>query len=156
MLWVCSAACGRVISSSATTAATGTSWLTAATRARLFAELMGRVTGVCGGRGGSQHLHWRNFYSNGVQGGIVPVATGMALAEKREGSGAVTVAFLGDGTLGEGVVYEAFNMAALWSVADPVCFGKQPHRPDDTHRAGGGGRYRRPFRRLRHPNLRAG
>ncbi len=80
----------------------------------LFAELMGKASGVCGGRGGSQHLQWRNFYSNGVQGGIVPVATGMALAEKRKGTGAVTVAFLGDGTLGEGVVYEALNMAALW------------------------------------------
>lgn len=80
----------------------------------LFAELMGKSTGVCGGRGGSQHLQWCNFYSNGVQGGIVPVATGMALAEKRKGSGAVVVCFLGDGTLGEGVVYEAFNMAALW------------------------------------------
>jgi acetoin:2,6-dichlorophenolindophenol oxidoreductase subunit alpha len=80
----------------------------------LFAELMGKASGVCGGRGGSQHLHWHNFYSNGVQGGIVPVATGMALAEKRKGSRAVTVAFLGDGTLGEGVVYEALNMAALW------------------------------------------
>jgi TPP-dependent pyruvate/acetoin dehydrogenase alpha subunit len=86
----------------------------------LFAELMGRATGVCGGRGGSQHLHWRNFYSNGVQGGIVPVATGMALAEKRKGSGAVTVAFLGDGTLGEGVIYEAFNMASLWRA--PILF----------------------------------
>ncbi len=81
---------------------------------RLFAELMGKASGVCGGRGGSQHLQWRNFYSNGVQGGIVPVATGMALAEKRKGNRAVTVAFLGDGTLGEGVVYEALNMAALW------------------------------------------
>ena len=80
----------------------------------LFAELMGKASGVCGGRGGSQHLQWRNFYSNGVQGGIVPVATGMALAEKRKGSRAVTVAFLGDGTLGEGVVYEALNLAALW------------------------------------------
>ncbi len=80
----------------------------------LFAELMGKATGVCGGRGGSQHLQWRNFYSNGVQGGIVPVATGIALAERRKGSQAVTVAFLGDGTLGEGVVYEALNMAALW------------------------------------------
>src|SRR5512147_210599 len=69
----------------------------------LFAELMGRSTGVCGGRGGSQHLHWRNFYSNGVLGGIIPVATGMALAEKRLGSGAITIVFLGDGTLGEGV-----------------------------------------------------
>lgn len=80
----------------------------------LFAELMGKSTGVCGGRGGSQHLHYRNFYSNGVQGGIVPVATGMALAEKRKGSGVVVVCFLGDGTMGEGVIYEAFNMASLW------------------------------------------
>jgi len=83
---------------------------------QLFAELMGRATGICGGRGGSQHLQWRNFYSNGVQGGIVPVATGMALAEKLKASQAVTIAFLGDGTLGEGVVYESLNMAALWSV----------------------------------------
>ena len=80
----------------------------------LFAEMMGKSTGVCGGRGGSQHLQWENFYSNGVQGGIVPVATGMALAEKRKGTNALAVAFLGDGTLGQGVVYESLNMAALW------------------------------------------
>ncbi len=80
----------------------------------LFAELMGRATGVCGGRGGSQHLHWRNFYSNGIQGGTIPIATGMALAEKYKHTGCITVAFLGDGTLGEGVIYEAFNMASLW------------------------------------------
>jgi TPP-dependent pyruvate/acetoin dehydrogenase alpha subunit len=83
---------------------------------RLFAELMGRITGVCGGRGGSQHLHWHNFYSNGVQGGIVPIATGMALAEKFKRSGSIVIAFLGDGTLGEGVIYESFNIAALWGV----------------------------------------
>src|SRR4030043_1286461 len=86
----------------------------------LFAELMGRVTGVCGGRGGSQHLQWRNFYSNGVLGGIVPIATGMALAEKNKKSGAITIAFLGDGTLGEGIMYEALNMAALWNA--PILF----------------------------------
>ena len=80
----------------------------------LFAELMGKATGVCGGRGGSQHLQWVDFYSNGVQGGIVPVATGMALAEKLKDSQRVTIAFLGDGTLGQGVVYEALNMASLW------------------------------------------
>jgi acetoin:2,6-dichlorophenolindophenol oxidoreductase subunit alpha len=80
----------------------------------LFAELMGKSTGVCGGRGGSQHLQWRGFYSNGVQGGIVPVATGMALAEKQKKSGIVAAAFMGDGTMGEGVVYEALNMASLW------------------------------------------
>ncbi len=87
---------------------------------RLFAELMGKTTGVCGGRGGSQHLQWKNFYSNGVQGGIVPVATGMALAEKLRATGAATIVFLGDGTLGEGAVYEALNMAALWQV--PILF----------------------------------
>jgi TPP-dependent pyruvate/acetoin dehydrogenase alpha subunit len=81
---------------------------------------MGRVTGVCGGRGGSQHLHWRNFYSNGVLGGTVPIATGMAFAEKLKGSGAIAVAFIGDGTLGQGVVYEALNIASLWK--SPVLF----------------------------------
>jgi TPP-dependent pyruvate/acetoin dehydrogenase alpha subunit len=86
----------------------------------LFAELMGKATGMCGGRGGSQHIQWRNFYSNGVQGGIVPVATGMALAEKRKNSDAVTAVFLGDGTLGEGVVYESFNLASLW--AAPILY----------------------------------
>ncbi len=81
----------------------------------LFGELMGRQSGVCGGRGGSQHIHWKNLYSNGVQGGIVPIATGMAVAEKQKRSDAAVVVFIGDGTLGEGVIYEAFNMAALWS-----------------------------------------
>jgi TPP-dependent pyruvate/acetoin dehydrogenase alpha subunit len=86
----------------------------------LIAEIMGRATGVSGGRGGSQHLCFRNFFSNGVQGGIVPVATGVALAEKRKNRGAVTVCFLGDGTLGEGVTYESLNIASLWQL--PVLF----------------------------------
>lgn len=96
----------------------------------LFAELMGRRTGVCGGRGGSQHLQWRNFYSNGVQGGIVPTATGMALAEKLQGRPTVTVAFLGDGTLGEGVIYEALNMASLWGA--PVLYVVENNRIAQT------------------------
>jgi TPP-dependent pyruvate/acetoin dehydrogenase alpha subunit len=87
---------------------------------QLFAELMGRSTGVCGGRGGSQHLHWKTFYSNGVQGGIVPIATGFAFAEKSKQSGAIVIAFIGDGTLGEGVIYESFNMASLWQL--PVLY----------------------------------
>ena len=87
---------------------------------RLYLEILGKSGGVCGGRGGSQHLYFDNFYSNGIQGGIVPVATGMALAEKHKGSGAVAVVFLGDGTLGEGVVYESFNIASLWSL--PIVF----------------------------------
>ncbi len=96
----------------------------------LFAELMGKPTGVCAGRGGSQHLHWRDFYSNGIQGGIVPVATGMALAEKRKGSGAVVVCFLGDGTLGEGVVYESLNLAALGDA--PVLYVVEDNRIAQT------------------------
>jgi TPP-dependent pyruvate/acetoin dehydrogenase alpha subunit len=87
---------------------------------RLYLEVLGKQGGVCGGRGGSQHLQFGNFYSNGVQGGIVPVATGMALAEKRKQTGAVATVFLGDGTLGEGVVYEAFNIASLWRL--PIVF----------------------------------
>ncbi|MGB8212200.1 MAG: thiamine pyrophosphate-dependent dehydrogenase E1 component subunit alpha [Anaerolineales bacterium] len=83
---------------------------------RLAAELMGRTTGLVGGRGGSQHIHWRNFYSNGIQGGIVPVATGMALAQKARQTGKIVLAFIGDGTLGEGVLYESLNIAALWSL----------------------------------------
>ena len=96
----------------------------------LFAELMGKETGVCAGRGGSQHLHWKNFYSNGVQGGILPIATGMALAEKRKGNQAVTVVFLGDGTLGEGIVYESLNLAALWQA--PVLFVLENNRIAQT------------------------
>jgi TPP-dependent pyruvate/acetoin dehydrogenase alpha subunit len=86
----------------------------------LLAEVMGRVTGVCAGKGGSQHLCAANFYTNGVQGSIVPVATGIAKAEKLRGSGAVTTVFLGDGTLGQGTVYECLNMAALWRL--PLLF----------------------------------
>ncbi len=86
----------------------------------LFAELMGKPTGVCKGRGGSQHLQWQNFYSNGIQGGIAPIATGMALAEKRKKTKAISIVFLGDGTLGQGIVYETLNMASLWGA--PILF----------------------------------
>jgi TPP-dependent pyruvate/acetoin dehydrogenase alpha subunit len=86
----------------------------------LLAEIFGRPDGVCGGRGGSQHLHWRNFYSNGIQGGSVGNAVGVALAEKTKRSGAVTCAWLGDGTFGEGLVYEAMNIASLWRL--PIVF----------------------------------
>ncbi len=96
----------------------------------LFAEMMGKPGGVCAGRGGSQHLHWQNFYSNGIQGGIVPLATGMALAEKRKGSGALAVCFLGDGTLGQGVIYESFNLAALWSA--PILYVLEHNRIAQT------------------------
>ncbi len=78
---------------------------------KLFAEILGKSTGVCSGRGGSQHLHWRNFSSSGIQGGFLAAAVGAAVAEKP--TGAIGCAFLGDGTMGEGTVYEALNLAAL-------------------------------------------
>jgi TPP-dependent pyruvate/acetoin dehydrogenase alpha subunit len=82
----------------------------------LLAELMGKMTGVVAGIGGSQHLQRENFYTNGVQGGIVPCAAGMALAEKLRQTGNIAVVFLGDGTLGEGVVYETLNLVSLWQI----------------------------------------
>lgn len=82
----------------------------------LIAELMGRATGVSGGIGGSQHLCREGFHSNGIQGGIVPVAAGQALAHKLSGGQAIAAVCIGDGTLGEGAVYEAFNLAAKWAL----------------------------------------
>lgn len=86
----------------------------------LIAEIMGKVTGVCGGIGGTQHIHKDNFYTNGVLGGTLPCALGTAFAEKVAGSGAITTVFLGDGAMAEGVVYESLNLAALWEL--PVLF----------------------------------
>jgi 2-oxoisovalerate dehydrogenase E1 component len=82
----------------------------------LMAEIMGKQTGVCGGRGGSQHLCKDGFYSNGIQGGIVPVSAGLALARKFNGDNKISVVFIGDGTLGEGAIYEAFNIASKWEL----------------------------------------
>jgi 2-oxoisovalerate dehydrogenase E1 component len=87
----------------------------------LLAELMGRSAGVCGGVGGSQHLHRGRFFSNGVQGGTVPALLGLTWAARHRGEqSAIGVVFLGDGTLGQGQVYECFNLASLWQL--PVLF----------------------------------
>lgn len=86
----------------------------------LLAEIAGLPSGVCGGLGGSQHIMRGNFYTNGIQGAGAPIVAGMALAELRKNSGAVAVVCLGDGTFGEGVVYESMNIAALWSL--PIIF----------------------------------
>ena len=80
----------------------------------LFAEMMGRANRGVRRQGRVAAIHWRNLYSNGVQGGIVPIATGMALAEKMQNTVRVVTVFIGDGTFGEGVIYEAFNMAGIW------------------------------------------
>ncbi len=82
----------------------------------LLREVMGKEGGVCGGKGGSQHLCNDGFYSNGILGSTVPLATGMALAERERGTDGVVVSFLGDGTLGQGVVYESLNIASAWQL----------------------------------------
>ena len=83
--------------------------------AGLLAEILGRDGGVCHGVGGSQHLYREEgFLATGVQGHSVPVAVGVGMHLRREGRGRLAVAFIGDGTWGEGGVYEALNMAQLW------------------------------------------
>ena len=86
----------------------------------LVAEVMGRATGVCGGRGGSQHLRYRRFHSHGVLGGLSGVGTGMALACKRRGERALVAIIVGDGALGEGLLYESMNLASIWDL--PILF----------------------------------
>ncbi len=80
----------------------------------LLAEIMGREGGVCRGVGGSQHVYRERFLSTGVQGESLSVGCGLALHSKRRGLPHLVVAYIGDGTWGEGAVYEALNMAALW------------------------------------------
>jgi 2-oxoisovalerate dehydrogenase E1 component len=78
----------------------------------LIAELMGKMCGVSGGMGGSQHIVDKNYLSNGIQGGMLPIAAGVAYFNKRNKNEAISVSYIGDGTLGEGLVYETLNLAA--------------------------------------------
>jgi len=90
---------------------------------RVFAELMGRRTGYCGGRGGSQHMCAmdRAFLgTNGITGGGIPIATGAALALQMQGSDRVVLAFFGDGAVNQGTFHESLNMASLWKL--PVLY----------------------------------
>lgn len=90
---------------------------------RMMAELLGRDTGYCRGRGGSMHiadLAGGNLGANGIVAGGIPIATGAALAEQQTGSGRVVVSFFGDGALNEGDFHEAANLAAIWEL--PVVF----------------------------------
>ena len=76
----------------------------------LASEVLGREGGSSKGIGGSQHLQFQNFYSNGIQGGMSAIATGAAINDQQ-----VSVCMLGDGTLGEGAVYESLNLASVLS-----------------------------------------
>ena len=82
----------------------------------LISEVMGKIDGCSGGNGGSQHMVNKNYLSNGIQGGMVPIATGVGLYYKKKGIDAISVAYIGDGTLGEGIIYESFNIASNWGI----------------------------------------
>lgn len=79
----------------------------------LLAEIMGKKQGVCSGRGGTQHLAADNFLANGIQGGMLPTAVGLAWAKKIKKQSSIVLSFIGDGTFGEGIVYESLNIASL-------------------------------------------
>lgn len=74
----------------------------------LAAEVLGRDGASSSGIGGSQHLNYKNFFSNGIQGGMCPLAVGAATRNK-----SISIALIGDGTLGEGAVYESLNLASV-------------------------------------------
>jgi 2-oxoisovalerate dehydrogenase E1 component len=89
----------------------------------MFAELMGKATGTCRGRGGSMHIASPRsgiFGANGVVAGGLPIATGAATASAILGDGRIVVAFFGDGAAAAGAFHEAVNLAALWHL--PVVF----------------------------------
>lgn len=89
----------------------------------MMAELMGRATGYCHGKGGSMHiadLDVGNLGANGIVGGGIPVATGAALALKMQKRHGVVLCFFGDGATNQGTFHEAINMAAVWKL--PVVF----------------------------------
>lgn len=78
----------------------------------LLGEIMGKPFGMAKGLGGSQHVYYKNYFTNGITGGMATVATGIAFALKQEKTDAISVADFGDGAMNEGYVLEAFNLAA--------------------------------------------
>jgi 2-oxoisovalerate dehydrogenase E1 component len=82
----------------------------------LFSELLGNIEGPSKGMGGSQHIKLDNFITNGVQGGFMSVANGISTALQEISKSGICVNFIGDGTLGEGSVWEALNVAAILNV----------------------------------------
>ncbi|MDP6721124.1 MAG: thiamine pyrophosphate-dependent dehydrogenase E1 component subunit alpha, partial [Pirellulaceae bacterium] len=86
---------------------------------RLMAELAGRLAGYCRGKGGTQHVSAVDvgfMGSNGITGGGIPIAVGLGLAKRNQGTDDVVVSFLGDGAVTTGAFHESLNLAALWNV----------------------------------------
>jgi acetoin:2,6-dichlorophenolindophenol oxidoreductase subunit alpha len=102
---------------------------------RMFAELLGKEAGYCKGKGGSMHIAdpaTGNLGANAIVAGSAGIATGAAFSAKHAGQGQVAVCFFGEGALGQGVVYEVMNMAALWRlpviyVCENNCYTEYTH-----------------------------
>jgi len=106
----------------------------------MFAELLGKEAGYCKGKGGSMHIAdpaTGNLGANAIVAGSTGIATGAAFAAQRLGNGKVAVCFFGDGALGQGILYEVMNMAALWKlpviyVCENNFYGEYTHFSETT------------------------
>jgi pyruvate dehydrogenase E1 component alpha subunit len=90
---------------------------------KMMAELFGRSTGVCGGKGGSMHVADVSvgmLGASGIVGGGIPLATGAGLSAKYKGTDQVAVAFFGDGASNQGTFHEAINLGSIWDL--PVIY----------------------------------
>lgn len=77
----------------------------------LLGEIMGKPFGMAKGLGGSQHVYYKNYFTNGITGGMTPVTAGIAFALKHEKTDAIAIVVFGDGAMNEGYVLESFNLA---------------------------------------------
>ena len=90
---------------------------------KMMAEILGKVTGYCRGKGGSMHIMDKSLGilgANGIVGGGIPMATGAGYSCKYRGTDQVSVCFFGDGASNEGTFHESINMAAAWDL--PVIY----------------------------------
>ena len=126
----------------------------------MFAELYGRATGTCRGKGGSMHIadiDLGMMGANGILGAGAPLVCGAALASKYKKDGSVAVSFVGDGASNAGNFLESLNLAAVWELPGHLRGGKQRLRPVHLarlrHR---GGQLRGPRLRVRDAGRRGG
>src|SRR5262249_40819199 len=107
---------------------------------RMFAELLGREAGYCRGKGGSMHIADQergNLGANAIVGGGAGIATGAAMSARWRGTDQVAACFFGDGALGQGLLYEAMNMASLWRlpaiyVCENTLYNERTHYSETT------------------------
>lgn len=86
----------------------------------LLAEIMGSESGINQGLCGSQHLHHQNFKTSGIQASLTPFAAGVGWALKTKSTGGISICMIGDGTFGQGILFEVFNLCAVFQL--PVLF----------------------------------